>query len=84
MARTRIFLLIWLLGFAWWCTRGASWFLATRGYDEPSAWVGLLSLPWLGMGVVAGGWALAKPTRWTIGIFGLISFAQIVLVFVTW
>lgn len=82
--RKRILLLIWLLAFVWWCGYGASWFLSKRGYDEPSTWVTALSLPWLGMGLVAGGLALIKPTRWTIGLFGAVSLAQILLVFFTW
>jgi hypothetical protein len=84
ISRKRILIVVWLISFVWWCAYGASWFLAKRGYDEPSTWVGALSLPWLGIGLIAGGVALMKPTRWTIGAFGLVSLAQMTLVLITW
>ena len=82
--KTRALTFFWLGTFIWWCIWGASWFLSACGYDNPAIWVKVLSLPWLGMVLIAGLLALVKPTRWTLGAFGLISLIEVILVFTTW
>ena len=80
----RILIMVWLGIFAWWCVEGASWLLAHRAHDEAAAWVRILSLPWLAMGLIAGGIAVIRPTWRLLWVFGLVCFAQILLVFTTW
>ncbi len=82
--KIRAFLLVWLIAFSWWCVRGASWFFVRKDFDEPATWVGPLSVPWLVLGVIAGGVAVWKPVRWTVGVFGLVTLIQVGLVFVSW
>lgn len=81
---TRFLLAGGLALFLWWCLRGAALLLQARAYDEPAVWVSALLVPGTVAGLLAGGLAIARPTRWTVALFLAIGVLQVVLVLQKW
>ena len=63
---------------------GAPAVYGTRGYDEAAGWTQVLSLPWVGLAVIAAAGALWKPGRWVAPALGAMTLVHVGLVFFTW